>query len=167
MPSVLSVYQPVLEGKPLLIKDAPHDQRVIVPHPNFRFLATGNTNGGGDETGLYQGTQIQNAANYSRFGIVIEIRYMEEKLEMAVVSSQSDCTTEQAGKVVRFANDVRDAFRGNRISSTISPRELITIAKLARARGDMWRYAVEVGFLNRLSRIDKEVVGQFSQRVFG
>lgn len=59
MPSVLSVYQPVLEGKPLVIKDAPPELRVIRPHPNFRFVATGNTNGGGDETGLYQGTQIQ------------------------------------------------------------------------------------------------------------
>ena len=63
LPSILSVYQPVLEGKPLVIKEADHDNRIIKPHPNFRFVATGNTNGCGDETGLYQGTNIQNAAN--------------------------------------------------------------------------------------------------------
>ena len=28
-----------------------------------------NTNGSGDETGLYQGTLIQNSANYDRFGM--------------------------------------------------------------------------------------------------
>lgn len=45
LPSVLSVYQPVLEGKALVIKEADAANRIIRPHPNFRFIATGNTNG--------------------------------------------------------------------------------------------------------------------------
>lgn len=57
-PEVLSLYQPVLEGKPLVIKEADLANRVIRPHPAFRFVATGNTNGQGDETGLYQGTTM-------------------------------------------------------------------------------------------------------------
>ncbi|BBI61791.1 hypothetical protein HSBAA_30970 [Vreelandella sulfidaeris] len=77
-PQVLGVYQPVLEGKPLIIKEAPHDWRRVDPHPQFRFVATGNTNGAGDETGLYQGTNLQNAANYSRFGIVTKTSYMDK-----------------------------------------------------------------------------------------
>ena len=57
-PAVLSIYQSVLEGKPLIIKEADLENRVIKPHPNFRFCATGNTNGAGDSFGLYQGTRI-------------------------------------------------------------------------------------------------------------
>jgi cobaltochelatase CobS len=75
LPNVLAVYQAVLEGNPLFIKQAPEHMAIVRPHQDFRFIATGNTNGSGDETGLYQGTQIQNAANYSRFGITIKLDY--------------------------------------------------------------------------------------------
>lgn len=166
MPSVLSVYQPVLEGKPLVIKDAPPELRVIRPHPNFRFAATGNTNGGGDETGLYQGTQIQNAANYSRFSIVEEVGYMDAKIEGAVIAGQSGIDRKDADRLVAFAKEVRDAFKAGRIGATISPRELINSAKIGLVRGSDWRGGLRLGFTNRLSRTDKEVVEQYAQRVF-
>lgn len=167
MPSVLSVYQPVLEGKPLVIKDAPPELRVIRPHPDFRFVATGNTNGGGDETGLYQGTNIQNAANYSRFQIVIEVPYMEEKLETAVIAGQAGISKADAKKLVSFGNKIREQFKGSKLSSTISPRELINAARIAVAKGSDWKEGLQLAFLNRLSRTDKEVCEQLVQRIFG
>ncbi|SER28897.1 cobaltochelatase CobS [Faunimonas pinastri] len=167
MPSVLSVYQPVLEGKPLVIKEAPPEFRVIRPHPDFRFVATGNTNGGGDETGLYQGVQIQNAANYSRFAIVEEVLYMEKKVEVAVIVGKTGIDKRDAEKIVDFAKEIRDAFRANRIGSTVSPRELIAAARLGLVRGSDWRGGLRLGYTNRLSRTDKEVVEQFAQRIFG
>jgi cobaltochelatase CobS len=167
MPSVLSVYQPVLEGKALLIKDAPPDFRIVRPHKNFRFVATGNTNGGGDETGLYQGTQMQNAANYSRFGITEEVPYMDSKIEVAVVMCQSGIDKAAAEKIVNFAKDVREAFAGGRIGTTVSPRELINAAKIGRVRSGQWRVGMEKALINRMSRVDREVVNQFAQRVFG
>lgn len=167
MPSVLAVYQAVLEGKPLIIKEAPLEDRVIKPHPNFRFVATGNTNGGGDETGLYQGTQIGNAANYSRFGIVEEVSYMPAKQETAVVAGQSGIDTDDAEKLVKFAAEVRTNFAAGRISGTMSPRELINAAKIGLVRGSDWRAGLRLAFTNRLSRTDKEVVDQFAQRIFG
>jgi cobaltochelatase CobS len=167
MPSVLSVYQPVLEGKPLVIKDAPPELRVVRPHPNFRFVATGNTNGGGDETGLYQGTQLQNAANYSRFGITEEVGYMDPKIETAVIAGQGGIDKADAAKLVNFAKEVRDAFKAGRIGATVSPRELINAARLGLVRGSDWRGGLRLALINRLSRVDKEVVDQFAQRIFG
>lgn len=167
MPSVLSVYQPVLEGKPLLIKDAPPEFRIVRPHPNFRFQATGNTNGGGDETGLYQGTQMQNAANYSRFGIVEEVGYMDPRIETAVVAQQTGIDTRDASKLVKFAGDVRNAFAAGKIATTVSPRELINAARIGLVRGSDWRGGLKLAFANRCSRVDKEAVEQVAQRVFG
>jgi cobaltochelatase CobS len=167
LPSVSAVYQPVLEGKPLLIKDAPPEMRVIRPHKNFRIVGTGNTNGCGDETGLYQGTQIQNAANYSRWAITEEVEYPEEKIETAIVAGQSGARMEEASKLVRFATEVRKAFRGGQISSTVSPRELINAAFLGLVRGGDWRGGLKLAFANRLSRTDREVCDQFAQRIFG
>lgn len=124
LPSVTAVYQPVLEGKALVIKEAPPEWRVVKPHDNFRFFATGNTNGSGDETGLYQGTQIMNAANYSRFGITIKVEYMEPSIEAEVVKRQGNIHIEDARKLVEFGKHVRDAYANNVISVTVSRASL-------------------------------------------
>jgi cobaltochelatase CobS len=166
MPSVLSVYQPVLEGKPLVIKEADHDNRIIRPHPDFRFVATGNTNGCGDETGLYQGTNIQNAANYERFGIVEEVSYMEKDQETMIVAGQASIPKKDAADLVKFAGEIRTAFAGGKIGATISPRALINAARIGIRRAS-YKKGLELAFMNRMSRVDREVASQFAQRIFG
>jgi len=166
LPSVLAVYQPVLEGKPLVIKEADLANRVIRPHKNFRFVATGNTNGSGDETGLYQGTSIQNAANYDRFHMVIEVKYMIEALEVQVLVNQSKIDKLDAEKLVGFANRVRENYDGSKISTPISPRTLIAAAQIGLRKGS-YRTGISLAFSNKLNRVDKEVVNGLAQRVFG
>lgn len=165
LPSVTSVYQPVMEGKALVIKEACPEWRIVPPHPNFRFLATGNTNGGGDETGLYQGTQLQNAANYSRFGITKQVNYMPEKLETSVVSSQGGILDEDAKALVKVAGLVRDSYARGDIGVTVSPRELINAAEIGRALGGDWRMGLELAYTNRLNTVDREAVNSIIQRI--
>lgn len=167
MPSVTSVYQPVLEGKSLITKDAPPEFRVVKPHPNFRFLATGNTNGVGDESGLYQGTQMQNAANYSRFNVTVQVGYMKPDVESVVISKQTRAKKGDSDKLVKFANQIREAFSGGQIGSTVSPRELISAGDIALARGSDWRLGIQQALTNRFSRIDRETVEAYAQRIFG
>lgn len=167
MPSVIAVYQPVLEGKPLIIKEAPIEMRLIRPHPEFRFVATGNTNGSGDETGLYQGTQIQNAANYSRFPIVHEVEYMDKKQEKAIVAAQAGIDEKVAGQFVDIATDIRKSFAEGKMSMTISPRELINAGKNGLLRGNDWKTGLMWSFGNRLPRVEKATFEQLLQRRFG
>lgn len=166
LPSVLSVYQAVLEGKSLVIKEADAANRIIKPHPNFRFVATGNTNGSGDETGLYQGTNIQNSANYDRFGMVIHKQYMKKSAESQIIQKRVGLVKEDADKMVEFAALVREAYDGAKISDVISPRTLIYASKIGVKRGS-FRQGVMLSFTNKLSRIDREVVDGLAQRVFG
>ena len=86
---------------------------------------------------------------------------------MAIVAGQSGARMEEAAKLVKFAIEVRKSFRGGQISSTISPRELIKAAFLGLVRGGDWKGGLKMAFANRLSRVDKEVVEQFAQRIFG
>jgi cobaltochelatase CobS len=165
-PEVLSVYQPVLEGKPLVVKEAEASLRVTRPHPRFRMVGTGNTNGTGDETGLYQGTLLQNAANYERFGITEQMPYMEAKLEARVVSQQGGVPLADANKLVDFANRIREQFTAGKMSMPISPRTLIYAARVGKGRAS-FRTGLEKSYINRLSRIDAKVAGDFAQRVFG
>ena len=166
MPSVLSVYQSVLEGKSLVIKEADYANRVIKPHPNFRFVATGNTNGSGDETGLYQGTNMQNSANYDRFGITCKVHYMAKTIETRIVVNQSGIDKEDAARLVDLANAVREAYDAGKLSSTISPRALINAAKVGMRRGD-YIMGINLAFANKLNTIDKEIVDGIAQRILG
>lgn len=165
-PSVLAVYQSVLEGKPLVIKEAPAHLRVIKPHPNFRFVATGNTNGSGDETGLYQGTLIQNSANYDRFGMVIHKQYMDKKAEAQILVNHCRMAAKDAEKMIDFATQIREAFGAGKMGDTISPRTLIYAGKIGIMRGS-FRHGLQKSFINKLSKIDREAADAVAQRVFG
>lgn len=165
-PQVLAVYQSVLEGKALVIKEAPADSgwRIVKPHPNFRFFATGNTNGTGDETGLFSGTNVQNAANYERFGIVEKMPYMSKQQEAAVVAAQGGISLPDAERLVQFAHLIRDAFDAKKIAGTAGPRVLINSAKVGVARASFMK-GLNNAFINRLSTKDREIVTQIAQRV--
>lgn len=165
-PQVLAVYQPVLEGKALVIKEAPADSewRIVKPHPNFRIVATGNTNGAGDESNLYLGTNVQNSANYERFGVVEQMPYMEKKQEMAVVAAQGSISIEDAERLVKYAHLIRDAFDSRKIGATIGPRVLINAAKVGVARASFMK-GLNNAFINRLTLKDREIATQLAQRV--
>lgn len=166
MPQVLSVYQAVLEGKPLIAKEAPPEWRVVKPHANFRFLATGNTNGSGDETGLYPSTALQDFANYERFGLMVRVEWMPKMQEIGVVSGQGGILKEDATKLVEFATAVRMEFDKGKIGSPISPRALINTAVIGVRIAD-YSKALQLAFINRLNSVDREACNLLAQRHFG
>lgn len=166
MPSVLAVYQAVLEGKPLYIKEAPADMRVVKPHDNFRFVATGNTNGAGDDSGLYQGTLMQNSANYDRFGMMIHKQYMPQDAESLILQNHCSLEKADADKMVKFAKEIREAFDGAKMSDTISPRSLINASNIGVLRGSFMQ-GLTLSFITKLSKVDREVAQGLASRIFG
>lgn len=162
-PMVCSIYQAVLEGKPLRIKAA---NKVVKPHADFRFVATGNTNGSGDESGLYAGTQIQNAANYERFGIVMKKDYMEEKQEIALLMGKTTVAKEVAQKLVEFAKMMRNSFDRREVTNPLSPRSLQFAARLGLARSD-YKYGITCAYINRLPPQSAAFATSVMQRMFG
>lgn len=162
-PMVASLYQAVMEGKPLRIKAA---NKTIVPHKNFRFCATGNTNGAGDETGLYAGTQIQNAANYERFGLVEKVEYMPASQEIGIIVSKTGIPKAEAEKLVNYANMIRASYDRRDVAIPISPRALLNATKLGLAR-DSWEFGIRRAYINRLPPTSAVVAQETFQRVFG
>jgi cobaltochelatase CobS len=134
-PSTAAGLNSVLDGSPLCIPE--NGGELITPHAMFKFVATANTNGSSDYTGLYRGTLQQNSAFMDRFWLV-EIDYpkpeMEEKiLERVAPQLPVDLRT----KMVSYANEVRNLFMGNRsigadtvLEVTFSTRTLIRWANL-------------------------------------
>lgn len=163
-PTVLSAYQAILEGEPLVIKNAPPELRMIKPHPLFTFVATGNTNGTGDQSGLYQATLTQDAATIERFGIVAQVDYPPQEQEIQMIAKATGLNVKDAAKIRQFADEIRTKAFPNQVSLTIGPRVAINIAKIGMVRADFVEGAM-YAYCNRLPEAEREAAISIAKRV--
>ena len=169
-PDVMFVIQRVLEtqGRLTLLDQ----NRVIVPHPAFRLFATTNTIGLGDTSGLYHGTQQINQGQMDRWSIVTTLNYLPHDKEVGIVlaKAKSYRATEKGRKtvsnMVRLADLTRSAFINGDLSTVMSPRTVITWAENAEIFGDIG-FSFRLTFLNKCDELERPVVAEFYQRVFG
>lgn len=114
-PSTAAGLNSVLDGSPLCIADT---AEVVPPAPGFRFVATANTNGSGDDAGLYVGTLRQNAAFQNRF-LHIEADYLDEGAEGVLIRNAAPGLPDEIVKIMqRFAGSVRDIVTGREIKDS-------------------------------------------------
>jgi cobaltochelatase CobS len=169
-PDVMFVIQRVLEvsGRLTLLDQ----NRVIRPHPAFRLFSTTNTIGLGDTSGLYHGTQQINQGQMDRWSIVVTLNYLAHDKEVGIVLAKAKhyAETEEGKKLVsnmvRVADLTRSAFINGDLSTVMSPRAVITWAENAEIFGDIG-FAFRLTFLNKCDELERPVVAEFYQRVFG
>jgi cobaltochelatase CobS len=145
--------------------------RVITPHPAFRIFATTNTIGLGDTSGLYHGTQQINQGQMDRWSIVTTLNYLPHDKEAGIVLSKVKAYQNESGRrtvanMVRMADLTRSAFINGDLSTVMSPRTVITWAENAQIFGDLG-FAFRLTFLNKCDELERPVVAEFYQRVFG
>ncbi len=168
-PDVMFVIQRVLEssGRLTLLDQ----NRVITPHPSFRLFATTNTIGLGDTSGLYHGTQQINQGQMDRWSIVTTLNYLPHDKEAGIVLAKAKAYQNEKGRkivanMVRMADLTRSAFINGDLSTVMSPRTVITWAENAQIFGDLG-FAFRLTFLNKCDELERPVVAEFYQRVFG
>lgn len=125
------VLQPVLEGKSLrLLEDG---GRMVQPHPEFTIVATANTAGSGDSTGMYSAAvKMQSAAAMNRYNLFINVDYMAVDDEMNVIKAMVPTLSKGVEqKLGSFITHYRNAIKIGEVSKPISPRNTITIAQYA------------------------------------
>lgn len=173
-PSTAAGLNSILDGSPLFI---PELNEYIPRHAEFRFIATGNSNGMGDDTGMYQGVLRQNGALMSRL-FMVEAGYLSREEELSILSAKApDVPQAIAAKMITFAHEVRDAVAGgsaHALSVTMSPRDLIRWGQLIKAYEfmrhagqDVVQYALDRAYTFRAPRAEREAVHELKQRVFG
>jgi len=168
-PDVMFVIQRVLEssGRLTLLDQ----NRVITPHPAFRLFSTTNTIGLGDTSGLYHGTQQINQGQMDRWSIVTTLNYLPHDKEAGIVLAKAKAYQNEKGRkivanMVRLADLTRSAFINGDLSTVMSPRTVITWAENAQIFGDLG-FAFRLTFLNKCDELERPVVAEFYQRVFG
>lgn len=169
-PGIAFVLQAVLEGKPLVLSS--NNGEIVEPHPNFRLIATANTIGKGDDSGLYTGTNVMNEAFLDRFGTVIQFDYPKKDVEVKILVAKTKIDEKTAVSMVECAYNVRLGFEKEDCYCSFSTRRLIRWAEKTKALragaaiGSHMRSA-EVTILNKLTKDDRKYVEGVIQRIMG
>ena len=127
-PNALYTLQPLLEGKGLtLLEDG---GRMIPRHPFSRIVATGNTTGNGDPSGLYPACRILSAATLDRFQDFVQVPYLTESEETNLIKSQAPgLKAATVEKIVKFGSELRKAFTSGETPISFSPRRSVAFAR--------------------------------------
>ena len=172
-PGEIAGLNTVLDGAPLVIPE--NGGEVIHPHPKFRLVVTGNSAGGGDQTGLYQGVLQQNIAFLDRFRF-LEAGYMEPDEEVMLLGSLvPEIPEEIRARMVKVANEVRRLFVGDdenpgTISTPISTRGLqrwVCLALDFKSAPNALEYALERTVLLRAQPEERTAILRIAKDVFG
>lgn len=135
----------------------------------FDILATANTIGRGDDTGLYRGTNTLNEAFLDRFDLVLFLDYPPESHEVSILTNRLGIDERTATKIVDVANMARKAFNKDRstMSTTFSVRKALNWAKVIKRLGLSPEHAFKITVADRAPNMDKVRLVEFFNRVFG
>jgi cobaltochelatase CobS subunit len=181
-PDILFVVQRALEGGGLMLTE--DGGRLVKPHPQFRFIATANTRGQGDEYGLYSGVRPMNSAFMNRWHTHIEVPYLSKADEKRMLKQMFPNIADRfdgAGadgiidQLCQFAKEMRKAFDNGEISLPVSPRDLVgTLATFhfltmndTGTPIDCWNTAMAMSITDKASRDNKMRIGELIDRCFG
>ena len=179
-PSELAGLNDIIEGQPLMIPQ--NGGEVIKPHPKFRLIATGNSAGQGDQSGLYQGVMQQNLAFLDRFRLM-EVGYPEASVEKSILKGvlvgmgiPVDSVMENLSeKMIQVANEIRRLFVGGadgtgELSVTMSTRTLVrwTNLMIAYKRApNALAYSLDRALTLRTEPAQREAIHRIAKDVFG
>ncbi|MFC1337403.1 MAG: AAA domain-containing protein [gamma proteobacterium symbiont of Clathrolucina costata] len=174
-PSEISGLNDVIEGRPLVITE--NGGEVIKPHPMFRLIATGNSAGGGDDSGLYRGVMAQNIAFMDRFRVSV-VGYIDPDSEEAILGEKVPKMPKKLRqKLIEVANAIRTQFLGEsgtgadgNLSITMSTRTLVRWAKLAfdfRQHPTPLQYALGMALTNKAERSEKVAIEKIAAGILG
>lgn len=172
-PAELANMNAVMEGAPLVISS--NNGEIVQPHPNFRVIATSNSNGSGSD-GMYVGVQRQNLAFMDRFCLT-KVDYPDKEIEEAILEKITPTIPKSIrSNMIELANKVRAVFKGDEddgveLSITFSTRTLMRWAiQTQRNKGAPCplSYALNRALLNRCSETEEvESINTWAIALFG
>jgi cobaltochelatase CobS len=164
-PDVMFVIQRLLEteGRMTMLEQ----NKVIHAHESFRLFATTNTIGLGDTSGMYHGTQQINAGQMDRWNIVQTLNYLPHAQELAIMVSRfPSYDLSQLDKMVRMADMTRTGFMAGDLSTLMSPRTILSWVENDVIFKDR-DTAFKLTFMNKCDELERPIVAEYYQRVFG
>ena len=170
-PDVMFVIQRATEGKGLLLTE--DGGRLVKPHPLFRFVATANSRGQGDEYGVYAGVRPMNGALLNRFPIFIEVDYMTKDEESVFLKRTYNLADDVIDNITTFAGMCRKAFAQGETTVPVSPRDTMAMAELyafyetiLTTKVQAMEFAVTTSVIDRAPLDNRQRVVELADRAF-
>lgn len=173
-PDVAYVMQRVAEAKGLTLME--DGGRVVTPHQMFRMVATANTQGQGDDFGMYAGARVQSAAFLDRFTAWITVDYLAQDKRLQLLKAKvPHLDPKLAEQVNKYTTEHIEAFKTAKVMKPISPRGMValgqkvaTFASLfpAKSKKQALNLALNSSILNACTAQDRVVLKAISDRVF-
>lgn len=173
-PDVSYVLQRVTEGNGLLLTE--DGGRLVKPHPMFRIMATANTQGQGDEYGMYAGARQQSMAFLDRFTSWIEVEYLTlEQRKKLLAKRVPDLKEAMREELARYSEEHIEAFKQGKVMQPLSPRGMIEAGRALAAftsilpkasRKKAVQEALGAVLLDRATPQDRAVLRGIADRVF-
>jgi len=163
--AMYSVYR-LLDGEEMHIVRKGQDA-LVQRHPELRIVGTQNTEGRGDDRGLYHGRSHQDEAFLDRWENTIRVSYPTPDDEAVILCGRTGIGEVQAKRIVAAANAFRAALaNGDEIMFTCSLRRTLAVAANL-ARGHTPRRAWEFAVLNRATPEDAARMPETLNRIYG
>lgn len=162
-PMVMSALNNVMQSEDLYV---PELGKRIIAHPDFRIIATANTFGGGDMTGFYAGTRVQNKALMDRFDTFVEAEFPTAS-DLKVLIYRKYGEVSKMTQIIQFVYEMRKAVAAHEINSPFGIRSTSQFVKKMRKNiYSPWK-CVQLSFAHSLDETSMQVCKGITQRVFG
>lgn len=137
IPSRIMCLQPVLEGGAVFLSKI--GER-IDPQPGFQIFATANTQGRGNDTGAFVGTNVLNAAMLDRFcsGVVQDYPPKGKEIQILQLYADNngiDIAPEYVECLVGWADQTRKSYLEGACEEIITTRRLVNTLRLVGILG--------------------------------
>lgn len=147
-PPTLALLRAVLEDPSQLVI-LENGNEVIKAHPNFRVVATANTAGAGDESGLFVTARALSLADRQRFSIWVRVDYLPAKVEAGMMKKRfPKLHDNELRRFFQVVKSIRDRHTRGELEESFSPREFINWVEKYFIVGDAME-AAQMCFLDR------------------
>jgi MoxR-like ATPase len=162
--AMYSMYR-ILDGKPMHIVRKGYDGKVDIHH-DFRCIGTQNTEGRGDDRGLYHGRAYQDEAFLDRWRNTIRVDYPKAEQEILILRKRTGISGPEGEDIVKTAEALRNALQKDEIMLTCTMRRTLAVATNIAA-GLIPQKAWDLAVVNRATPEDGAKITAILQRIYG
>jgi hypothetical protein len=156
--------QSILEGKGYFVKKT---NTLVKPAPGFNVIATANTRGKGDDTGMFIGANILNEAFLERFAVTFQQDYptpaVETKILTRVAADLGILNEGLIKDLTIWAEIIRKTFDDGGVDAVITTRRLLNVVKAYAIWGDVAK-SIEL-CINRFDDDTRQVFQQLFDKI--
>jgi len=154
----------VLDGWPIVLPERGHE--IVRPAKGFHLFATANTAGEGGEQDKFPTSLRQDASANSRW-LTCRVGFLPKDEEKRVLQAKAPGMAEDyLDALIDYASSLREAAEKGDVEVPPSTRELVEIVKAGVSFDDI-EEPLKVGYLNKLTPLDREAAERLYQRHFG